>query len=125
MKEIKDSLTEIIKESIYFYFRVDPNKQKITRRQGMAIHNEDTNAYDKESFLNIPFNSVDSKGLIHFGNSNVELVLNMMIGIRSSINSNGECEKLYDLSKNDDAFKEYNLYNYSQNIFENETVNNN
>ncbi len=45
-----------------------------------------------------------------------------MIGIRSSVNAIGDTEKLYDLSKNDDAFKEYNLFNYTQNIYEKETV---
>lgn len=106
------------------YNRVDPQKQKINRRQGMAVQPNNNVEVDKEFFLNIPCNNVDSKGLIHFGNNNVELVLNMMIGIKSSINSNGDTQKLYDLSKNDDAFNEYNLYNYSQNIFEKETVSN-
>jgi hypothetical protein len=72
LENIRDNITDIIKEFISFNDRVDPNKQKIQRRQGIAIADSDNkNAVDKEFFLNIPFNSVDSKGLIHFGNSNV------------------------------------------------------
>ena len=60
--------------------------------------------------------------MILFGNKSVEFVLNTMTGIKYSVNSLGDVDRLYDLSKNEEAFKEINSFSYSQNIFQNETV---
>lgn len=60
--------------------------------------------------------------MILFGNKSVEFVLNTMTGIKYSINSLGNVDRLYDLANNAEAFKEINTFSFSQNIFENETV---
>lgn len=60
--------------------------------------------------------------MIHFGNKNIELVLTMMIGIRNSINSIGENPNMYDLKKKDDAFKDFNCFNFIQANFDSEYV---
>ena len=60
--------------------------------------------------------------MIHFGNQNVELVISMMLGIRNAVNSLGSTDKLFSLVNNDDAFNDYNLFNYTQNTTEKENV---
>jgi len=42
------------------------------------------------------------------------MVLSMMIGIRNSVNKLGEHENLYDIDKDDDAFKDVNLFDFKQ-----------
>ena len=61
-------------------------------------------------------------GLIHFGNRNVEMVLTMMIGIRNAVSSLGESETLYNFDKDDDAFKDVNLFDFKQKSFEKDVV---
>jgi len=50
------------------------------------------------------------------------MVLSMMIGIRNSVTSLGENEKLYDFETDDDAFKDINLFDFKQKSFEKEVV---
>lgn len=57
-----------------------------------------------------------------FGNKNVEFVLNTMSGIKCAVNSVGDVDKLFDLSKNEEAYKEVNTFSYSQTIFDKENV---
>ncbi len=60
--------------------------------------------------------------MIHFGNKSVEMVLTMMIGIRNSVTSLGENEKLYNFDEDDDAFKDVNLFEYTQKSYEKDVV---
>ena len=46
----------------------------------------------------------------------------MMIGIRNSVNSLGESETLYNFDKDDDAFKDVNLFDFKQKSFEKDVV---
>ena len=46
----------------------------------------------------------------------------MMLGIRNAVNSIGNSDKLYSFVNNDDAFKDFNLFNYTQNSTDRENV---
>jgi len=78
--------------------------------------------FKKEDFLNSTPPLMQERGMIHFGNKNIELVLSMMIGIRNSINSIGENPSLYPFAKKDEAFKDFNVFNFLQTNFEKEIV---
>ena len=57
----------------------------------------------------------DDKGLVHFGSSNIDLLLNMMVGLKSSICSLNETINksiLYHID-NDKIFREVNKFTYS------------
>lgn len=84
--------------------------------------NDDSKQIDKDAFLNSPYPIGDDKGMIHFGNRNVELVISMMLGIRNAVNSIGNSEKLFNFVRNDDAFNDFNLFNYTQNTTDRENV---
>jgi len=71
-------------------------------------------------FLNTQNVGEPEKGLIHFGNKNVEMVLSMMIGIRNAVTSLGESEKLYNFDQDDDAFMDVNLFDYTQKSYDKE-----
>jgi hypothetical protein len=45
-----------------------------------------------------------------------------MTGIKYAVNSLGDVDRLFDLSKNEEAFKEINSFTYTQSIFEKENV---
>jgi hypothetical protein len=45
-----------------------------------------------------------------------------MSGIKCAVNSNGDVDRIFDLSKNEEAFKEVNTFSYSQTIFDKENV---
>jgi len=50
------------------------------------------------------------------------MVLSMMIGIRNSVLSLGENDKLYDFDRDDDAFNAVNLFEFKQKSFEKDVV---
>lgn len=122
--QLAQSVQEIINEYNHPKIRIDPKKRnsKVKRRQAFSVAPDNEKTLTKDDYLNSPFLHKQEKGLIHFGNENVELVLNMMIGIRTAVNSIGDCRKAFNLIRNDDAFKEYNLFNFTQNSFDREIV---
>ena len=96
----------------------------VKRRQAFSINLDENsrNQIDKDYFLNSPYSISDSKGMIHFGNQSVELVINMMFGIRNSVNCIGNTNKLFTFIRKDDSFKEFNLFNFTHNTFDKEIV---
>lgn len=62
LESITDKLLSIIKEYFIIKYRIDPNRQKLFRRTGIAIKTDRTEEIDKEDFLNIPINIPDAKG---------------------------------------------------------------
>jgi hypothetical protein len=60
--------------------------------------------------------------LILFGNKNVEFILNTMTGIKYAVNSLGDMGMMFNLNKNEEAFKEINTFSFTQSIFEKENV---
>jgi Ca2+-binding EF-hand superfamily protein len=113
LNKLKDALRDIVEE-------IDPSKKVVKRRQAFSLDMAKASPMEKEDFLNMPFHAQEEKGLIHFGNENVELVLNMMIGIRNSVNLIGGNRSLFPLETNDDAFKEINTFKYTHNTNEKE-----
>jgi hypothetical protein len=113
ISDINEALKNVLNE-------IDPAKKNIKRRAGISKKISTTNSFEKNDYLNLPFLNLEEEGLIHFGNPNVELILNMMIGIRNSVNSIGESRRLFNLKENDEAFKELNRFKFSQNNFEKE-----
>lgn len=129
--DMKDNLKRIQEE-------IDPSLKITKRRQGISLNISNTSPIDKDDFLNAPFHHIEEKGLIHFGNENVEMVLNMMIGIRNSVNSVGlvgniNCNinsknnnsmssnsNLFPLQTHDDAYKEVNRFKYCHKSFDKE-----
>lgn len=108
LNKLKEALREIVEE-------IDPSKKVVKRRQAFSLDMANASPIEKEDFLNTPFLSKEEKGLIHFGNENVELVLNMMIGIRNSVNLIGGNRSMFPLETNDDSFKEINTFKYTHN----------
>lgn len=115
--KLKETLDNII-------YDIDPkeaNKKKKRRANQLGIM-IGMREFKKEDFLNSTPPLIQEKGMIHFGNKNIELVLSMMIGIRNSINSIGENPSLYPFSKKDEAFRDFNVFNFLQTNFEKEMV---
>ncbi len=117
--KLKSTLDNII-------YDIDPKEKNKNRRrrEGYQIGlSEDMPELKKEDFLNSTPPLIQEKGMIHFGNKNIELVLSMMIGIRNSINSIGENQSFYPFSKRDEAFRDFNVFNFVQTNYEKEMVN--
>jgi len=115
--KLKETLDKII-------YDIDPkeaNKKKKRRANQLGIM-IGMREFKKEDFLNSTPPLMQERGMIHFGNKNIELVLSMMIGIRNSINSIGENPSLYPFAKKDEAFKDFNVFNFLQTNFEKEIV---
>ena len=118
LKNIKITLDKIL-------FDIEPLESKKKRkRKGYDMGNFKGMELKKDDFLNSTTSLSQEQGMIHFGNKNVELVLSMMIGIRNSINSVGENNNLYQFQSKDQAFKDFNIFNFKQNNFEKEIVKN-
>ncbi len=113
ISDINDALKNVLNE-------IDPTKKNKKRRPAISRNITSTNTFEKDDYLNPSFLKSEDEGLIHFGNPNVELVLNMMIGIRNSINSIGETKRLFNIAEKDEAFKELNRFKFSQNTYEKE-----
>lgn len=117
LTSLKETLDLII-------FDMDPKEaRRKKRRKGYSFGLvKDLENLKKEDFLNSTPSLALQKGMIHFGNKNIELVLSMMIGIRNSVNSVGENPKLYPLFRRDDSFKDFNIFHFKQSTFEKEIV---
>jgi len=115
--KLKTTLDQII-------FDIDPKEaNKKRRRRGNQLNlGADLGEIKKEDFLNSTPPFVQEKGMIHFGNKNIELVLCMMIGIRNSINSISESPTPYPLEQMDQSFKDFNVFHFVQKKFENNVV---
>lgn len=113
ISDINDALKNVLND-------IDPSKKNKKRRAAISRNVTLTNTFEKDDYLNPSFLKAEDEGLIHFGNPNVELVLNMMIGIRNSINSIGETKRLFHIAEKDEAFKELNRFKFSQNTYEKE-----
>lgn len=102
---------------------IDPvEAKKWKKRKGYNLGFNENKDIKKEDFFNSTPNLNQEKGMIHFGNKNIELVLTMMMGIRKSINSLGENPNLYKFKEKDEAFKDFNCFNFIQANFESEYV---
>lgn len=64
LDNINEKILSIIKEYFIIKIRVDPNRQKLFRRTGIAVKTDRNEEIDKEDFLNIPINIPDAKGFI-------------------------------------------------------------
>lgn len=115
--KLKTTLDQII-------YDIDPKEAiKKRRRRGNQLNlDAGLGEIKKEDFLNSTPPFVQEKGMIHFGNKNIELVLSMMIGIRNSINSIGESPTPYPLEPKDQAFRDFNVFHFVQKKFENHVV---
>lgn len=118
LMKIKETLELII-------YDIDPKEaKKKKRRQGYSLGLfRGFENIRKEDFLNSTPPLAQQKGMIHFGNKNIELVLSMMIGIRNSVNSIGENPNLYPFIRRDEAFRDFNVFHFKQTNFEKEIVN--
>ncbi len=114
-------LKTILDQIIY---DIDPKEAiKKGRRQGNKLgFISNLGEINKEDFLNSTPPFSQEKGMIHFGNKNIELVLSMMIGIRNSINSIGESPTPYPVEPMDQAFRDFNIFNFVQKKFDNHIV---
>jgi hypothetical protein len=118
LNKLKSTLREII-------LKIVPSEaKKMEKRKNLNIniHSNEGREINKEDYFNGTPSLAPEKGMIHFGNKNIELVLTTMIGIRNSINSIGENNEIYNISNNKDAFKDLNCFNFVQNNFESEYV---
>jgi hypothetical protein len=125
INKLKSTLHEII-------LMILPSEaKKLEKRQNMVINDfteKENREINVEDYFNGTPSLAEEKGMIHFGNKNLELVLTMMIGIRNSINSIGDNNEMFNLGKNKenkenkDAFKDFNCFNFVQNNFECEYV---
>lgn len=115
--KLKTTLEQII-------YDIDPKEAiKKKRRRGNQLSlAADIGEIKKEDFLNSTPPFSQEKGMIHFGNKNIELVLSMMIGIRNSINSIGESPTPYPLEHRDQAFRDFNVFHFVQKKFDNHVV---
>lgn len=90
------------------------NKKHNKRRQGFSLNIESKTNLNNEDFFNsYSGDTSDDRGLVHLGSPNIDLVLNMMLGIKSSINSeaNSKSNIMYNFSLID-AFNEVSKFTY-------------
>ena len=97
-----------------------PNKIK-SKRTSIRIQQTKDQSFNFGQFVNMPFKKEkeSEKGMIHFGNPNLELVINLMMGIKHSVSKIGASKSsiLYPID-NDEIYGEINRFKYEQNNFD-------
>ena len=113
-----------------------PNRKHHFKRKHILIpQTKDTIKFDFCDIINKPFKKekYSEKGMIHFGNPNLDLIINLMIGIKHSITTN-KTYTLYSISNDDNKIyneitrftssfthsnNEFKFYDYAPKVFHN------
>ena len=91
-----------------------PNRKHHFKRKHIHIpQTKDNIKFDFCDIINKPFKKekYSEKGMIHFGNPNLELIINLMIGIKHSITTNTN-SILYSIGNDDKIFNEINRFKH-------------
>ena len=112
-----------------------PNRKHHFKRKHILIpQTKDNIKFDFCDIINKPFKKekYSEKGMIHFGNPNLDLIINLMIGIKHSIITN-KTYTLYSIGNNDKIYNEitrftstsftnsneFKFYDYAPKVFHN------
>ena len=97
-----------------------PSKIK-SKRTSIRINRKRDQSFNFGKILNTPFKKEKEveKGIIHFGNPNLELVVNLMMGIKHSVSRVGTAgTNIFYPIENEEIYGEVNRFKYEQNNFD-------
>lgn len=116
IKSFEEFLNEILNSIKVVTNELKQYKLGKKRRQGISINLQTESDLNYDDFFNYYSGAnSDEKGLIHLGSDNIDMVLNMMVGIKSSIKTVNEdynnFNRLY--LTNNDIYKEIQSYRFT------------